>query len=274
MIETKITPPKSLSLNLKELWQHRELFYYFAWRDIKVKYKQTIFGFLWAVLQPLIMMGILYFFLASRLESEGLKIPFVIYSLSGLVIWGIFSTGVSNAGNSMIQNSNIIKKIYFPRLIIPGSSVIVSVFDFIWAFLVFMILSISLYGFNYFSITTPLYFIAGFVMVVFSTLGLGNLISSFTVKYKDVRHALPFIMQILLLASSVIYPISFIKNEYVQYLFALNPCMGSIELFRMGITGYQTNMELVYLNMGLNVLIFIIGLYNFRRTERYLADTI
>lgn len=274
MIETRITPPKNLSLNLKELWQHRELFYYFAWRDIKIKYKQTIFGFLWAIVQPLVMMGILYFFLADRLVGEGLKVPFVIYCLSGLVIWGIFSAGVTSAGNSMVQNAGIIKKIYFPRLIIPGSSVIVSIFDFIWAFLVFLILSISLYGFKYFNIFTPLYFIGGFILVIISTFGLGNLISSFTIKYKDVRHALPFLMQVMLLGSSVIYPISFIKNEYIQYLLALNPCMGAIELFRMGINGYQTNMQLIYWNIGLNIVIFFIGLYNFRRTEQYLADNI
>ena len=274
MIETRITPPKNLNLNLKELWQHRELFYYFAWRDIKVKYKQTIFGFLWAIVQPLVLMVILYFFLANRLAHEGLKVPFMIYCLSGLVIWGIFSGGVTSAGNSMVHNAGIIQKIYFHRLIIPGSAIIVSIFDFIWAFLVFIILSISLYGFNYFTLLTPLYFIGGFILIIISALGLGTLISSFTIKYKDLRHALPFLMQVLLLGSSVIYPISFIKNEYIQYLLVLNPCMGAIELFRMGIDGYQTNMQLIYWNIGLNILIFFIGVFNFRRTEQYLADQI
>lgn len=274
MIETKITPPKNLSLNLKELWQNRELFYFFAWRDIKVKYKQTIIGFLWAVLQPLMMMGILYFFMAQRLADEGFKIPYLVYSLSGLVIWNVFSTGITSAGGSMVQNSNIIKKIYFPRLIIPASSVIVSLFDFIWAFMVFMIVTVAIYGFDYFNLSTPLYFIAGILMVTFTTVGLGNLIASLTIKFKDVRHALPFLVQIMMLASSVIYPLSSIKNEYIQYLIALNPCMGSIELFRMGITGYTTPMELIYMNLGFNFLLFFFGLYNFRRTEQYLADTI
>lgn len=274
MIETRITPPKNLSLNLKELWQHRELFYYFAWRDIKVKYKQTIIGFVWAIIQPMMMMGILYFFLASRLESEGFKIPFIIYCLGGLVIWNIFSTGVTSAGNSMVQNANIVNKIYFPRLIIPGSAIIVSLFDFIWAFLAFLVMSVSIYGFQYFYWLTPFYFLGGIILVVISTIGLGNLIASLTIKFKDVRHALPFLMQLMLLGSSVIYPISFIKNEYVQYILALNPCMGSIELFRMGINGYSTPIELIYINIGFNMLIFGFGLYNFRRTEQYLADTI
>jgi lipopolysaccharide transport system permease protein len=272
--ETRITPPKNLRLNLKELWQHRELFYFFAWRDIKVKYKQTLIGFVWAIIQPLMMMGILYFFIADRLASEGFKIPFLIYSLSGLIIWNIFSTGVTSAGNSMIQNANIIKKIYFPRLIIPGSALIVSLFDFIWAFLTFLVVSIVMYGFDYFSWESPLYFLSGILLVIISTIGLGNLIASLTIKYKDIRHALPFLMQLMLLGSSVIYPLSFIKNEYVQHLLAFNPCMGAVELFRMGINGYSTPMELIYINLGFNVLIFVVGLYNFRRTEQYLADTI
>lgn len=274
MTETKITPPKGLSLNLKELWQSRELFYFFAWRDIKVKYKQTVIGFLWAVLQPLMMMGVLYFFLAQRLATDGFKIPFIIYSLSGLIIWNVFSTGITSAGNSMVQNSNIIKKIYFPRLIIPASSVIVSLFDFIWAFIVFFVLTISLYGFQYFNWTTPLYFLSGILCVVFTTIGLGNLIASLTIKFKDVKYALPFLVQLMLLASSVIYPINFIDNEIVRYLLALNPCMGPVELFRMGITGYDAPMELIYINIGFNIVLFTIGLYNFRRTEQYLADMI
>jgi lipopolysaccharide transport system permease protein len=274
VIETRITPPKKLSLNLKELWHHRELFYYFAWRDIKVKYKQTAIGFVWAIIQPLVMMAILYFFLAERLASDGLEIPYIIYSLAGLIIWNIFSTGVTSAGNSMIQNAGIVKKIYFPRLIIPSSSIMVSLFDFIWALSIFLILSISIYGFSYFSWFTPIYFLAGILLVVISTLGLGNLIASLTIKYKDIRHALPFLMQLMLLGSSVIYPIGFIKNQYVQYVLALNPCMGSIELFRMGLKGYSTPVELIYVNVGFNLVIFFIGLYNLRRTEQYLADTI
>jgi lipopolysaccharide transport system permease protein len=274
VIETHITPPKNLSLHLKELWHHRELFYFFAWRDIKVKYKQTLLGFFWAVIQPILMMTILYFFLASRLEAEGFKVPFLIYSLSGLIVWNIFSTGVTSAGNSMVQNANIIKKIYFPRLIVPGSSVIVSLFDFLWAFLAFIIITITVYGFQYFNWFTPLYFLAGIAMVIITTIGLGNLIASLTIKYKDVRHALPFLMQLMMLASPVIYPLSFIKNETVRAVLALNPCFGSIELFRMGIAGYETPVYLILINIGFNLILFAVGLYNFRRTEQYLADTI
>lgn len=274
MTETKITPPRGLSLNLKEVWQSRELFYIFAWRDIKVKYKQTVIGFLWAVMQPLLMMGILYFFLAQRLSTEGFKIPFIVYSLSGLIIWNVFSTGITSAGNSMVQNANIIKKIYFPRLIVPSSSVVVSLFDFIWAFLVFVVLTCVLYGFDYFNWTTPLYFLSGIIAVVFTTIGLGNLIASLTIKFKDVKYALPFLVQLMLLGSSVIYPISFIDNKIVSYLLALNPCMGPVELFRMGITGYTAPINLIIINLVFNLFLFIAGLYNFRRTEQYLADTI
>lgn len=272
--EEIIKPQSSFSLNFKEIWDARELFYYFAWRDIKVKYKQTLFGFLWAIIQPLAMMGILYFFMSKKVEADGLKIPYLIYSLSGLIIWNIFSTGVTNAGNSMMQNANIIKKIYFPRLIIPVSSIIVGIFDFIWALVLFLILTISLYGFDYFHLLTPIYFLAGICYIIFATFGLGNFIASFTVKYKDFRHALPFLIQLMLLASSVIYPLQFIENTTIKYILSLNPCVGGIELFRAGITNYEVDYTSLGINFLFNCIIFIFGLINFRRTERYLADTI
>ena len=137
-VEYTIKPPDKFSLNLEEIWLYRELFYFFTWRDIKVKYKQTILGFLWAVLQPFLMMMIFVVFFARVLNVPTDKIPAPIFYYSGLLLWNIFSTGLSGAGNSMVTNANIIKKIYFPRLIIPISSILVAVFDFLMAIIVFL----------------------------------------------------------------------------------------------------------------------------------------
>src|SRR6476620_1477808 len=139
-MEFEIKPENKFSLGLRELWEYRELFYFFTLRDIKVKYKQTVLGFLWAVLQPLILTFVFTFFIGKAISNyTHLELPYDVFALSGLVIWGIFSTGLNNAGNSMVTNANIIKKIYFPRLIIPLSSVLVGLFDFLMAFIVFLI---------------------------------------------------------------------------------------------------------------------------------------
>src|SRR4051812_38968392 len=139
-MEFEIKPQNKFSLGLKELWEYRELFYFFTLRDIKVKYKQTFLGVLWAVLQPLVMALLFSFFLGRAISSYTIMtMPYEIFAFSGLVIWGIFSAGLNNAGNSMVTHANIIKKIYFPRLIIPISSVLVGLFDFLMAFIVFLI---------------------------------------------------------------------------------------------------------------------------------------
>ena len=137
-MEYEIKPHEKLSLGIAELWQYRELFYFFTWRDVKVKYKQTVLGFAWAVLQPFFMMLIFSLFFGRALNVPSENIPYPVFVFSGLLLWNIFSTGITAAGNSMISNANIIKKIYFPRLIIPISSVLVSLFDFFMAALIFI----------------------------------------------------------------------------------------------------------------------------------------
>ena len=142
-IELEIVPPKKLSFDFKELWNNRELFYFFTWRDVKVKYKQAVLGFLWAIIQPLFMTLLFNAFLGESIAQKmNLNIPYPIYVMSGMLLWGIFSGGMTNAANSMVSNANIIKKIYFPRLIIPISSILVALVDFFAAFAIFIILLI------------------------------------------------------------------------------------------------------------------------------------
>lgn len=271
MITYEIKPPKELSLNLKELWQYRELFYFFTWRDIKVKYKQTVLGFAWAILQPFFMMIIFSIFFGKMLNVPSDNIPYPIFSYSGLLLWNIFSSGINNAGNSMVTNANIIKKIYFPRLIIPISAIMVSLFDFIIAFFIFIGMLI------YYQTTISIVeFILLFILSVFityiSTIGLGSLLASLNIKYRDFRYVIPFLIQALFFLTPVIYPISIMKYEWLKYIFSLNPMYAPIELFRHAIILQPLNINLMMISITSAIVFFFIGIYYFRKTEAYFAD--
>ncbi|HSH64213.1 MAG TPA: ABC transporter permease, partial [Bacteroidia bacterium] len=162
-MEYEIKPRETLNLGLSELWQYKELFYFFTWRDIKVKYKQTALGFLWAILQPVVMTVLLSVSLGNLISDNGeMVLPYPLFAMSGLIIWNIFSSGLSNAGNSMVTNANIIKKIYFPRLIIPISSVLVALFDFMISFCVFIVLLFYYSIHINWGIFLPLFFVSVF----------------------------------------------------------------------------------------------------------------
>ena len=271
----KITPPHKFSLNLKELWQYRELFYFFSWRDIKVKYKQTLLGFLWAVLQPLLMMGVFILFFSKSLKLPTDGIPPAIFYYSGLLLWNLFSAGISSAGNSMVANAGIIKKIYFPRLIIPLSSVLTALFDFLMAFGVFLIILF------YYTITSDFSFsigkfticlLLGLFLTVFTTLGAGTLLASLNVKYRDFRYVIPFLVQFLFFTTPVIYSISVLENSNLIYLLALNPMTGAINLARAAFTEIPLDPLLLGISVATAISIFVLGIFNFKRTEAYFAD--
>lgn len=260
-----------MDLGLAELWQYRELFYFFTWRDIKVKYKQTVLGFAWAVLQPLIMMLIFTFFFGRALSVPSEGLPYPVFVFSGLLLWNIFSTGITSAGNSMINNSNIIKKIYFPRLIIPISSVLVSLFDFLMAFIIFIGILIY-YQTGIILINALLFIPASILLTVLSTFGIGTLLAALNIKFRDFRYIIPFIVQILLFATPVIYPVSIISNIYIKYTLAFNPMHAPISLFRTSFTGVMPQTDLILISIASALIFFIIGLYYFRKTESYFAD--
>lgn len=267
----EIKPKNSFSLNLKELVEYKELFYFFTWRDVKVKYKQTALGFLWAILQPLIMMVIFTIFIgrAMNVASEDMEYP--VFAFSGLILWTVFSSGITNAGNSMVTNAQIIKKIYFPRLVIPISSILVSVFDFFIAFLVFIILLITyqqpfdLIG------ALVLWPIALFVTVI-ATFGPGCLLAALNVKYRDFRYVIPFFVQALLFLTPVIYPISIVSNVWLKYALAINPMYAAITLFRMPMMNSFPDIALLSISLLSGIIFFVIGLTYFRKTEMYFAD--
>ena len=270
-IEYKIKPPKGLHLNWQELWRYRELFYFFTWRDIKVKYKQTMLGFLWAILQPLLMMLVFTFFFGKTLNVPSNNIPYPIFVFSGLLLWNIFASGLNGAGNSMVTNANIIKKIYFPRLVIPLSAILVALFDFLMGFLVYVGLLIS-YQFDV-NIYKLLVFIPfSLIVTIMTTFGVGSLLAALNVKYRDFRYVIPFLVQILLFLTPVIYPVSIFESQIIHKILAINPMSGAINIFRGAIVDQPLDWELISISMVSCIFFFLIGLFYFRKTESYFAD--
>jgi len=270
-METEIKPQQHVSLGLKELREYRELFYFFTLRDIKVKYKQTVLGLTWAVLQPLILALLFTYFLGKPVAAyTSMNMPYGLFSFSGLVLWSVFSTGLNNAGNSMVTNANIIRKIYFPRLIIPISAILVSVFDFLMAFMVFLIISL-LQG-HPISLMAFIYFPLALVLTCIATFGAGTLLAALNVKYRDFRYIIPFMIQFLLFVSPVIYPVSIAENTILRFLLKLNPMSGPLELFRAPLHSGVIDWQTILVSALSSLLVLLVGLYYFRKTEVYFAD--
>lgn len=270
-IEYEINSKIQIGFGLKELWENRELLYFFTWRDIKVKYKQTVLGILWAILQPIILMLTFTLFFNHSLGVKSGSVPYPVFVFSGLIIWNIFSNGVGNAGNSMVSNAGIIKKIYFPRLIIPISSILVALFDFLLAFLVELAL-LFYYHVSFSPVSLILSISLSLIITLLSGFGLGCLLASLNVKYRDFRYIIPFLLQIWLFATPVLYPISFIHNKYISALLSLNPMVGASQLSR----SFMDGSPIINLQVGISLLaalvLFLGGLFYFRKTEAYFAD--
>jgi lipopolysaccharide transport system permease protein len=259
------------SLGLKELVRYRELFYFFTWRDIKVKYKQAALGFLWAILQPLLMMLIftLIFSKGLKVSSEG--IPYPIFALSGLIIWNIFSTGLLNSANSMVTNANIIKKIYFPRLIIPMSSILTSLFDFCFALIVYI--GVIIWYQHDTDWLRVLYCLpVSIFLTVLTTFGLGTFLAALNVKYRDFQYVIPFMIQFLLFVNPVLYSSKIFQEGVLGTIMRLNPLANAINLSRSAFTGNPIDWIGVLYSFGVALMIFFIGIYTFRKTEAYFAD--
>jgi len=270
-MEYEIKPKAKLSLGLAELWEFRELFYFFTWRDIKVKYKQAVLGIFWAILQPLFMTLIFSFLLGNAISSQSaIPIPYPIFALSGMLLWGIFSGGMSNAANSMVTNANIIKKIYFPRLIIPISAVLVSCVDFFMALVIFIAALLWYHiDINYLNI---LLMPVAVVIAAIAAMGLGMFFAALNIKYRDVRYIIPFMVQALLFLTPVIYPVGITSNPLLQKLLQFNPMAGALELFRGIFREYVINWETVGYSSVSCIVFFVIGIIYFRKTESYFAD--
>jgi len=269
---TVIKPKKTFTLaDLKEIWEYRLLFATFAWRDVKVKYKQTLIGVAWAIIQPFVMMVVfsVIFGKLARIPSEG--IPYPIFAYSGLLFWNYFSSSLGAMSGSLVGNQSILQKIYFPRLIVPFSSALVNLVDFGFASLVLAGLMIY-YRFAP-SLSGLLLLIPALLCTTLAFSGLGLLLASINVKYRDVRYALPFFLQLLIFVTPVIYPTS-ILGKY-QWLWYLNPMTGIIEMMRAALLGiHAMPWGMVVVSITLSSILFIIGVSYFNSTEKYFADLV
>jgi lipopolysaccharide transport system permease protein len=271
MTEFHIKPESHFSFGSKELWQYRELFYFFTWRDIKVRYKQATLGILWAILQPLSMMLMftLVFGRGLGVASDGL--PYSIFAFSGLMVWTFFSSSLQNAASSMVANQNIISKIYFPRLIIPLSATLTALFDWCFAFIVWVGLIVYLQlPITFWKL---LYIPFSILLTTLTAFGLGTLLAAMNVKYRDFQYALPFIIQFLLFLNPVVYSTKiFAQYPLVEKLMLLNPIAGAINLIRSVFSDQPIDVFLLMQQLGVAILLLFTGLYVFRKMEAYFAD--
>ena len=267
-----ITPPSRwLDLNFRELWQFRELLYFFVWRDIKIRYKQTAIGAAWAVLQPLMTMLVfsLFFGRLAKIPSEGL--PYPIFYYSALLPWMYFAGALQNATNSVVEQQRVITRVYFPRLVLPLSAVVSGLLDFAIGFAVFLGM-IPLYR------VAPgraiFLFPAFLLLAVATALGVGLWLSALNAIYRDVRYVVPFLIQFWMFASPVAYPSSLVPERW-RWLYGLNPMAGVIEGLRWALTGKgQPPSLMLAASAGAIIIVLIGGMVFFRKMEGTIADVV
>jgi lipopolysaccharide transport system permease protein len=268
-----ITPQKSVQSFWRELWDYRDLFYFLAWRDFKVRYKQTMLGVVWAVIRPLITMLIfsILFGRIAKLPSEG-GAPYQVMVFSAMLPWYFFSSTMQDSSQSLVMNANMITKIYFPRLIIPISTLFVTTVDFLISLVIFFLMMVWLQFLPTIKVVwLPLFFLQAAV----TSVGMGLWLSALCVSYRDFRHIVPFMLQIGLYVSPVAFSSSLIPTQW-QPLYALNPMVGVIDGFRWCFLNDTVTLE--WHNFGISLasglLLFISGLWFFQRVERNFADVI
>jgi lipopolysaccharide transport system permease protein len=267
-----IKPEQGLTpLGLRELWEYRELLYFFVWRDIKVRYKQTVLGAAWAIIQPFFMMVVfsLFFGRLAHVPSDGIPYPVFVYC--ALLPWQLFAHALSESSNSLVTNERLITKVYFPRLLVPMSSVLGGLVDFAIAFVILLFM-MAWYGIRP---TWAIVSLPGFVLLAMATaLGVGLWLSSLNVRYRDVRYTIGFLIQFWLLATPVAYPSSLIPGRW-RALYGLNPMAGVVEGFRWALLGKSEPPGALLAVSGVAVILILIGgLYYFRRMEAEFADVI
>ncbi|MBI1870564.1 MAG: ABC transporter permease [Chlamydiae bacterium] len=258
-------------IDWKALWDFRELLYFLTWRDIKVRYKQTVLGALWAIIQPFFSMVVftIFFGKIARLPSDG--VPYPIFSYSGLLLWTYFSGALSHSGASLVGSSNLLTKVYFPRLVIPLSATLSGLMDYAIA-VVILLGMMFYYGFPPSVSFLMLPAIVFFSMI--AATGWGLWLSALNVKYRDIQYALPFFIQLMLFATPVIYPASMVPEKY-RWLLMLNPMSGLIEAHRACFLAHQPiHWGSLGISVAVAVIIFVGGLFYFRRTERFFADVV
>ncbi len=260
-----------LSLNLREVWNYRELLFFLTWRDIKVRYAQAALGISWAILQPLLTMVIfsVIFGNLAKLPSDG--IPYPVFSYVALLPWQLFAGALQRAGTSLVGNANLLTKVYFPRLVIPFSAVLAGLVDFSLGFLVLS----GLMLYYQVQLTWTALWLPFFVLLALLTaLAVGLWLSALNVQYRDVQHAIPFIVQAWMYASPVAYSAGLVPSGWMRVVYGLNPLAGVIQGFRWALLGAAPPDELMLISVIMVFLLLASGLYYFKRMEKTFADVV
>ena len=270
--QTIIQPTKGwFSLQLGALWQYRELLYFLVWRDIKVRYKQTALGVTWVILQPVVSMVVFTFLFGNLLGVPSGDVPYPIFSFAALLPWNYFASSINKSSTSLVMNTNLVTKVYFPRMVIPISSVLSGLVDFGFGFLVLIGLMV------YFRIT-PTWTVVFLPVFLLTALGFGFWLSALNVRYRDINYLVPYLIQIWMYLTPVIYSVSLIPEQY-RFLLALNPMTAVVEGFRWALLGpylssAQAPGSILFFSFLITLFVLISGAVFFRRTERTFADVI
>jgi len=267
-----ISPSKGwISLRLKDLWEYRELVYFLTWRDIKVRYKQTLLGGAWAIIQPFFTMVIFSIFFGKLAGVSSGNVPYPIFSYAALVPWTFFANGLTQSTTSLVGSSNLIQKVYFPRMVIPISAVLSGIIDFILAFIVLL----GMMAFYGIVPTSAIAWLPLFLLLALVTaLGVGLWLTAMNVQFRDIRYVVPFVVQAWLFASPVAYSSNLLKEPW-KTLYGINPMAGVIEGFRWALLGADTHPEpMILLSAIISVALLISGAYYFRRMEKTFADVV
>jgi len=268
---TRIEPAGSkFRFGLGELWTHRELLYFLTWRDVKIRYKQTLIGVTWAVLQPILTTAIFTVIFSTFARFDTRDVPYPLFALSGLMIWLFVHSSVTQASNSFISNTNLVTKVYFPRLIVPFASTFASVFDFLIG-LPLLILLMVYFGAG---VSWQIVFAPVFILLaIVQTMAFGTLFSALNVRFRDVKFTLPFLLQVWMIASPVFYPTTLLSENW-RYIFALNPLVGIIDGFRSSLFGTPFEWKVIAISAASVVVIAAASIVVFRKMEDEFADRI
>ena len=270
--KTVIKPSRGwVPLRLRDLWEYRELLYFLTWRDIKVRYKQTVLGATWAIIQPVFTMVVfsLFFGRLAKIPSDG--IPYPLFAYAALVPWTFFANGLSQSSNSLVGSAELITKVYFPRLIIPVSSILSGLIDFAIAFAVFILMALYYGVYPTISILLlPFLLLLGFT----TALGVGLWLSALNVRFRDVRYIIPFLTQFWLFATPIAYPSSLLSEPW-RIVYGMNPMVGVVEGFRWVLLGTETAPgSMIIVSSLVAVCLLVSGVFYFKRVEKYFADVI
>jgi len=260
-----------LSIDFEELWRYRELIYFLTWRDIKVRYKQAVLGITWAILQPLLTTLIFTVIFGILLDTPSQNFPYPLFALTALLPWQLFSTALQRSSVSLVGNANLITKIYFPRLAIPLSSVLAALVDFGVSFVVLLFVMIY---YQYWPGWNIFWLLPIVLLSLVTALSVGLWLSALNVQYRDIQHMVPFLIQIWMYASPIVYPIETIPEGIWRSLYGLNPMVGVIQGFRWVLLGAKPPDVTMLISVIVVIVLLISGLYYFRRMEKTFADIV